>query len=185
MKSNLVLGACIALFCAIAVQPAYAQNDLKSQIAWAISAAPPSIATRAIVVTMSDDGKIKELRKGENGWTCIVHDPATPMGHPLCVDQNGLDWMAAAMSGHAPDPDKIGYSYMLRGGSTWSNTDAAATNLPPGQKDFIHIPPHIMIMNAKIANSSGFPSGETNPDTHRPFVMYGGTPYAIVMIPLK
>ncbi len=27
-------------------------------------------------------------------------------------------------------------------------------------------------MNAQIANASGFPSGETSPDTHKPFVIY-------------
>lgn len=185
MKSYLAAGICAALLCAIAAQATDAQGKPKSQIAWALSAAPPSIAAGAAVVTMSDTGQIQYLRKGRNGWTCIVHDPATPMGHPLCLDKNGLEWMATAMSGHAPDPDKTGYSYMLQGGSVWSATDVAATALPPGQKDFIRVPPHVMIMNAKIANSSGFPSGQTNPDTHKPFVMFGGTPYAIVIMPLK
>ena len=185
MKSCLAASICAALLCTIAAQATRAQAKRKSQIAWALSAAPPSIAAGAAVVTMSDDGKLQEVRKGRNGWTCIVHDPGTPMGHPLCLDKNGLEWMAATMSGHEPDPDKTGYSYMLKGGSTWSATDATAMKLPPGQKDFIRIPPHIMIMNARIANSSGFPSGQTYPDTHKPFVLYGGTPYAIVMIPLQ
>ena len=185
MKSYLAASICVVLLCVMAGQATEAQRERKSQIAWALSAAPPSIAAGAAVVTMSDNGQIKDLRKGGNGWTCIVHDPATPMGHPLCLDKTGLQWMATAMSGHTPDPDKTGYSYMLKGGSTWSATDVTATKLPPGQKDFIRIPPHVMIMNAKIANSSGFPSGQTNPDTHKPFVMYGGTPYAIVIMPLK
>ena len=81
------------------------------------------------------------------------------MGHLLCVDRNGLEWMESAMSGRPPDPNRTGYSYMLRGGTTWSATDTTAMALPPGQKDFIRIPLHGMIMNAKIANSSGFPSG--------------------------
>ncbi|MFI4889076.1 MAG: hypothetical protein ACHQIL_00940 [Steroidobacterales bacterium] len=175
----------VALLCAVAVQAADGTVDGKSEIAWALSAAPPSIAAGADVVTVTDDGKFKELRSGSNGWTCIVHDPGTPKGHPLCLDKNGLEWMATAMSEHAPDPDKTGYSYMLKGGTVWSNTDVTAMSLPAGQKDFIRIPPHVMIMNAKIANSSGFPSGQMYPDTHKPFVLFGGTPYAILIMPLK
>ncbi len=92
--------------------------------------------------------------------------------------------MKEAMSGRVPDPEKTGYSYMLQGGTSWSNVDVSATQLPPGEKEYITIPPHIMIMNAKIAEASGFPSGELHPDTSKPFIMYGGTPYAIVMIPI-
>lgn len=73
---------------------------------------------------------------------------------------------------------------MLQGGSSWSNVDVTAMQLPPGQKKYLTIPPHVMVMNAKIAQESGFPSGEVFPDTSKPFVMYGGTPYAIVIIPL-
>ena len=40
-----------------------------SQIAWTLSDAPRAVATGAAVITMSDDGKIEELQKGEIGWT--------------------------------------------------------------------------------------------------------------------
>jgi hypothetical protein len=92
--------------------------------------------------------------------------------------------MQAAMSGREPDVAKTGYAYMLKGGTSWSNTDVTAMKLAPGQQDFVHVPPHIMIMNAQIANSSGFPSGEANPNTHKPFVIYGGTPFAMLIIPV-
>jgi len=42
-----------------------------------------------------------------------------------------------------------------------------------------------MILNARLANSSGFPSGQANPDTSKPFVMFGGTPFALLIIPVK
>lgn len=126
---------------------------------------------------MSGDGQLKEQRKSTSAWTCLVHDPCTPSGHPLCLDRNGLDWMTAAMSGREPDPDRAGYSYMLQGGTAWSAADLMVTKLPPDQTDSIRVPTHIMILNARIASTSGFPSGETNPDTHKPF--------AILMIPVK
>ena len=156
-----------------------------SDIDWAVSAAPPAIGARATVAQMSDNGVLTVLRNGDNGWTCLLHDPGTPLGHPLCLDRIGLAWMQSAMSGREPDPDGIGYSYMLKGGTSWSATDMTATSLPKGESDYIRIPPHIMIMNARIAATSGFPSGEAHPDTHKPFVMYGGTPFAIVMIPIE
>lgn len=154
-------------------------------IARAVSAAPASIAAGAAVVQMDDQGKTTELRPGSNGWTCMPSDPGTPVGRPVCLDQNGLAWFRAAMSGHEPDPGKVGYSYMLQGGTIWSNTDPTATALPKGEKTYIAVPPHIMMLNARLAIESGFPSGQAHPDTTRPFVMYGGTPYAILIMPVR
>ncbi len=168
-----------------AAAQATGHRSTKSEIARALSAAPPQVAAGAAVISMDDNGKTTELRAGNNGWTCLPHDPGTPMGHPLCLDKNGLDWMVAAMTNRPPDADKVGYSYMLQGGTSWSNKDFSATKLDPGLKDFIRIPPHFMILNAKIADASGYPSGEMNPNTHKPWVMYGGTPYAVLMIPLQ
>lgn len=173
----------VALFGTALSAAAAEQND-KAQIDRALSAAPKSIANGAAVVEMDVHGNLKPLRSGSNGWTCIPKDPGTPLGHPLCVDKNGLAWMIDAMAGRVPAPDKTGYSYMLQGGTSWSNVDVSAMSLPAGQKQYITIPPHIMIMNAKIAQASGFPSGETYPDTNKPFVIYGGTPYAILIIPI-
>ncbi len=175
----------LAVLSVLPVAPAADKPGSKqAEIARALSAAPVAIRPGAAVISMDEKGHETQLRSGNNGWTCLPHDPATPLGHPVCVDQSGWAWFQAAMTGHEPDPDKVGYSYMLQGGSTWSNTDVTATKLPPGRKAFIRLPAHVMVMNAKIANSSGFPSGE-DPDTHKPFVMYGGTPFAILIIPLE
>jgi len=43
----------------------------------------------------------------------------------------------------------------------------------------------LMILGAKVADNSGFPSGQADPDTSRPFVTFGGTPFAILIVPLK
>jgi hypothetical protein len=185
MKIVRIVSAIVVLALASTAHASGAQPAGVSDIDWAVSAAPASIGAAATVVNMSDDGKVTELRRGTNGWTCVVHDPGTPSGHPLCVDQNGLEWMQAAMSGREPDAAKAGYSYMLKGGTAWSATDVTATKLPEGQKDVIRVPPHIMIMNARIADASGFPSAPSSADFHKPFVFYGGTPYAILIIPVE
>lgn len=161
----------------------------KSEISQALAAAPASIAAQASVVILKDQGRKEELRIGTNGWTCLARDVAAPddgiSHHPACFDKYGLEWIENYMAGREPNPDHAGYSYMLAGGSSWSNTDPKAAKLALGQKDYIRIPAHIMILNARIANSSGFPSGQTEPDTHKPFVMFGGTPFAILIIPVK
>jgi hypothetical protein len=61
-------------------------------------------------VDIADDGRMAEMRQGDNGWTCLPRDPGTPKPAPVCVDQNGLAWFQAAMSGRQPDPTKVGYS---------------------------------------------------------------------------
>ncbi len=155
------------------------------EIRRALSAAPSRIAAEATVVAMDSAGNMKELRHGTNGWTCLPRDLGTPQQQPLCLDKNGLAWYEAAMAGKAPDPSLVGYSYMLQGGSVWSNLDPAATRLAAGQKDFIHVPPHVMILNARAAETSGFPSGVAEPDPHKPFVMFGGTPFAVLIIPVQ
>jgi hypothetical protein len=165
-------------------------SNLKSEIARALSAAPTSVSAGATVDIADAKGHMTELRHGSNGWTCVIDDPAAVQHdpiqhHPACFDKHGLEWMEAFAAGGVPNSDRAGYAYMLEGGSSWSNTDPSATKLAPGQKDYIRIPAHIMILNAKVANSSGFPSGQANPDTRKPFVMFGGTAYAILIIPVN
>jgi hypothetical protein len=164
--------------------------NANSEVSRALSAGPPSVIAGAEIVSTDDHGHRKELRAGTNGWTCIVPDISGAHHdaiehHPACVDKFGLEWLDAYEAHRAPNPDHVGYSYMMQGGSAWSNNDPFASSVPPGQSDYVRLPPHIMILNAKIADSSGFPSGQANPDTHKPFVMFGGTPYALLIIPLS
>jgi hypothetical protein len=109
-----------------------ARNDLVER---AVSAAPPAIGVGAAVVDVHDDGKMVTLREGRDGWTCLPHDPGTPTRAPLCLDANGMLWLQAVMHGKAPDPDLVGYSYMLKGGSVRSATDPSAEKLPPGREE--------------------------------------------------
>jgi hypothetical protein len=170
--------------------PAMSQSDTtETEISQALSASPASIAAHASVIVFGDQGRRKELRAGTNGWTCVTRDLTLHEDgiahHPACFDKYGLEWIENYFAGREPDPDHVGYSYMLQGGSSWSNTDPKAAKLAAGQKDYIRMPPHIMILSAKVANASGFPSGQSDPDTHQPFVMYGGTSFAILIIPVN
>lgn len=146
-------------------------------VASALSAAPAAIAAHATVV----DGAGKVLRPGTNGWTCMPDMPQTPGNDPMCLDKGGLAWAQAWMGKKTPDPDVVGLSYMLQGGSDASNTDPFADK-PSGA--WVDTGPHIMILNARIAEASGYYKGPT-PDTKQPYVMFAGTPYAHLMVPVN
>ena len=162
----------------LAAVPAVAAHPTSTalMIASATSAAPASIGAKAAV--MAGDGKL--LRKGSNGWTCMPDNPATPGPDPMCFDKGGLHWAMAWMAHKLPTPSTIGFAYMLAGGVDASNTDPFATK--PAAK-WVRTGPHLMILNAAIAEGSPYPSREAKPDTSKPYVMFGGTPYAHIMMP--
>jgi hypothetical protein len=185
MKKSLVVGV---LCMATAYLASPAKGQTKIEIAQALTAAPPGVAASAAVARMDAHGGMTTLRAGTNGWTCIPPDDPAHVGNknfPVCFDKYGLEWIEDFFAGRQPDPQHVGYAYMLRGGWSWSNTDPSAKTLAPGQEDYIHIPPHIMVLGESVADGSGFPSGQTDPDTSKPFVMFGSTPFAILIIPVK
>lgn len=158
-----------------------AADAAKDPIADAQSAAPASIAHSAAVVVPQPDGSLKTLRQGSNGWTCIPDDPNTPADDPMCADTNGMKWAAAWMAHKPPPPNSVGLAYMLKGGSDPSNTDPFATK-PAAGADWVKTGPHLMVLGADSLNKLYQPS--PTPDTSKPYVMFGGTPYAHIMVPV-
>ncbi len=161
----------------LAAGPVSAAPATPALIANALGAAPAAVARGAAVMT--GDGKV--LRKGTNGWTCMPDDPRTPGQDPMCFDKAGLDWAMAWMGHKQPPAGKVGMAYMLKGGSDASNLDPYAKG-PSGR--WVTTGPHVMILSAEAARSSGYPGG-AHPDTSKPYVMFGGTPYAHIMLPTK
>jgi hypothetical protein len=166
--------------------PASAQHQMAGAkgdpIASAESAAPASISHSATVISIGADGKVTTLREGKNGWTCIPDAPETPGPDPMCMDANASKWGMAWM-GHKPPPEgAVGVMYMLEGGTDASNTDPYATK-PTASNNWIETGPHIMIVGSKEI-LAGYPSGP-KPDTSAPYVMWAGTPYAHLMVPVK
>lgn len=146
----------------------------------AMSAAPPAVAAHATIVRANPDGTMTTLRKGANGFTCMPDNPQTPGPDPMCMDANAMDW-AMAWMGHKPPPsERPGLMYMLEGGTDFSNTDPYATK-PDGA--WINTGPHVMVVGS-AALLNGYPSGP-RPDTKAPYVMWAGTPYAHLMVPVK
>jgi hypothetical protein len=158
---------------------AAASND---PVASAESAAPAALAHNASIVTVDAKGTMTTVRKGTNGWTCMPDAPDTPGPDPMCFDANAAKWVQA-WAGHKPPPDGTpGVMYMLEGGTDASNTDPYATK-PTASNDWIKTGPHLMIVGSKEV-LAGYPSG-AKPDTAAPYVMWAGTPYAHLMVPVK
>ena len=153
----------------------------KDPIASAESAAPASIAHDASVVTVDASGGLKELRKGTNGWTCMPDSPTTPGPDPMCMDANAMKWAAAWMGHKTPPANTVGVMYMLEGGTDASNTDPYA-KAPTATNNWVKTGPHVMIVGSNDI-LAGHPSGAT-PDTTVPYVMWPGTPYAHLMVPI-
>ncbi|HEY1606913.1 MAG TPA: hypothetical protein VGF77_15100 [Allosphingosinicella sp.] len=152
-------------------------------IANAAYAAPASIGRNATVVATDSAGRMRPLRSGTNGWTCMPDDPRTPADDPMCVDRNGMLWAEAWMAHKIPPADKPGLAYMLAGAADASNTDPYATK-PAEGASWVRTGPHIMVLDREAAAASGYPGGP-NPDTSRPYVMFAGTPYAHIMMPVR
>ncbi|HEX4738649.1 MAG TPA: hypothetical protein VH331_13915 [Allosphingosinicella sp.] len=152
-------------------------------IANAASAAPASIGHNATVIATDGAGRMRPLRRGTNGWTCMPDDPNTPANDPMCVDSNGMLWAQAWMGHKVPPADKPGLAYMLTGAADASNTDPYATK-PARGASWVRTGPHIMILDRNAAASSGYPGGPS-PDTSKPYVMFAGTPYAHIMMPVR
>lgn len=148
-----------------------------AKIASALSAAPSSVSKDATVMDMAT---MKVLRQGTNGWTCIPDGPS-PGLDPMCLDKNGMEWADAWMHRKDPPKDKMGFGYMLMGGSDASNTDPFATEPKSGAR-WVDTGPHIMVLNIGD-RFAGYPTTSTN--TKVPYVMYPNTPYAHLMIPVK
>ena len=151
--------------------------DDEALIANALSAAPPAVAKNATVMNWD----MVVVKKGTNNFTCIPNDPASPTDDPMCVDENGLEWVKAQMAKKPPPEGKIGFGYMLKGETAASNTDPFAA--PPADGKWSEAGPHVMIFNAK-AMMAGYPKPGNKPDATQPFVMWQDTPYEHLMIPV-
>ena len=156
-------------------------NDAE-MIASAMAAAPKAVAGGATIVAMSPDGTMRTLRQGNNGFTCMPDNPATPGPDAMCLDANAMEW-AHAWINHQTPPNKVGFMYMLAGGTDASNTDPYAKG-PEAGNHWIATGPHVMIVGPAVKDLPGYPKNP-DPDTSKPYVMWAGTPYEHLMIPVR
>jgi len=184
-KLFLIGVACLAssLAAQAADQPAMGMPSDAELIKSALSAGPPGVAKNATVVAMTADGKTRTLRKGSGDFTCMPDNPETPGPDPMCWDKNADGWLNAMVAHKTPPAGKLGFIYMLAGGTDASNTDPYATK-PTASNHWIKTGPHVMIVGADASFYDQYPK-KPDPDTSAPYVMYHGTPYQHLMAPVK
>ena len=142
-------------------------------IAYAESAGIPEIAAEATIL----DANGNVLREGTNEWTCM----AVPQA-PMCVDPQWMALVGALMSGNEEfEATQVGLAYMLRGDAGASNTDPFATE-PTQENEWVVTGPHLMLISPDPSTLAGIP---TEPSGGGPYVMWPGTPFAHVMIPVE
>ncbi len=180
---SLLLLVTVAAIAAGSKKPAMAKPTDAELIASAMKAAPASVGKGATVIAMNADGSMRTIRKGTNGFTCMPDNPATPGPDPMCMDANAMAWAEAWMSHKTPPAGKVGFMYMLAGGTDASNTDPYA-QAPTKTNHWIKTGPHVMVVGADQAFYDAYPKS-ADPDTSVPYVMWAGTPYQHLMAPVK
>lgn len=127
---------------------------------------------------MGADGQMKAIQVGTNGWTCMDLG-----GAPMCADEAGKEW-GKAWQTKGPPPQKLGFIYMLNGDNGHSNTDPYATKDTP-DNNWVKTGSHVMIVGAvAMSMMQGYPRN-AKPDPAKPYVMWLGTPYEYLMLPVK
>jgi hypothetical protein len=172
LASTSVLGA---VWAAYAQHAGMDDNELMSRLR---AAAPAHVLEHATVMNMGADGKMKVIQEGNNGWTCM-----DPGGAPMCADKGAMEW-AQAWQTKGPAPQKLGFIYMLAGDTGASNTDPYATKETP-ENNWVRTGSHVMIVGAEAKSMmQGYPR-DAKPDPTKPYVMWPGTPYEHLMLPVK
>ena len=169
---------------------------------WAYSTAAPSFLAEDCTV-IDGDGTV--LREGTNGWTAM---PGNPRGMsdpengwkdpheamPMVADAEGMKWAMAYMNGTKPELDHDGWMYMLHGDMGEDNSVGMRTSIDSKGKidiktkenaaegQWIVSGPHIMLMPKDPSTLEGLTSDF---NSGGPYVMFKGTGYDHVMVPLE
>jgi len=171
---ELVMAVILATLALPMVTFAAEATSKEGKIARAMEAAPDYISKNATIV--DSDGTL--LRQGTNGWTCM---PAMPGGaHPMCNDEVWSKMLKTFGSDNVYKPEKVGISYMLAGDDNVNNNDPFDTTPDPGEV-WIQEGPHLMILVPDNKALEGLPD---DPNFGGPYVMWKGTPYAHIMVPV-
>jgi len=204
----LVLAAQIAASAPAAaqsMQPAGTQlpplMDREKEIALALSACPPSVASKAAVYVLDTSGYVK-VRDSENGFTAIVQHSLPTSQEPQCIDAEGSRTLlprmlkAAELRAQGKSPEEIkrfvaeafakgvfrpparpGVDYML-----------STENLVPNPKGtVVPFPPHVMFYGPYLTNADLGLDGELGSDGNPvgpAFVAGEGSPHALIIVPV-
>jgi hypothetical protein len=151
----------------------------KDQTALALSAAPAHVAKEAGVMIYGADGKLTEVKKSDNGFTCVPTVMNLPEPDPMCMDGAAHQWLMDIMN-NAPKPSNTmpGIAYMARGGSHFEKDKKVVMQKEAGAR-VVKEPPHWMVMWPFESAMTKLP---TVPNPSGVYIMFEGSPYAHLMI---
>lgn len=155
----------------------YADEKTDMMIKDALSAAPTSLRDKATV--MDWDNNV--LQKGSSDFVCYPTPPQLKGTAPMCLDGPWQKWAGAWMNKQDLQITQVGVSYMLAGDEGASNIDPYAEG-ETADNQWVKEGPHIMVIVPDPAMLEGLP---TDPFNGGPYVMWKGTPYAHIMIPVN
>lgn len=174
LRSSLTLSVLAAMM-TVPAAPAAAQMTDAEIIRVATSAAPADISAAATIGHPAADGTMRVVRAGTNDWVCMAEPEV------MCLDKVWQAWANAWMSKRQPPlANVIGFAYMLQGDKGVSNIDPYATAETPDNA-WVVSPAHIMVLTPEARKLDALP---TDPFNGGPWVMWKGTPYAHIMVPM-
>jgi hypothetical protein len=174
-RSRLVLGL-VTLCATILVVPlSVSADDEADKVSDALSAGWPGMGANATVM----DWEGNMLKEGSNGYTCLPTPPMLSGTAPMCMDSEWMIWANAWQNKEDYAAKSLGISYMLSGDEGASNVDPYAEG-PTEDNEWIVEGPHLMI----VAPAEMLESFPTDPESGGPYVMWKGTPYAHLMVPI-
>ena len=174
-QSKLSLGSVVLVAAFLFASDTGSASVESDAIEDALSAAWPGMAENATVVDW--DGNV--LKEGSNGCTCMPSPPT--VGGPMCMESEWMNWAEAWQNKTDFTSEALGISYMLAGDGNGggSNIDPYAEG-PTDDNEWIVEGAHLMIL-APGDLLDAFP---TDPNNGGPYVMWKGTPYAHLMVPI-
>src|SRR5713226_6753103 len=169
--------------------------DRQKEIALALSACPPTVASKAAVYVLDKSGYVK-VRDSQNGFTAVVQHSLPTAQEPQCMDAEGTRthlprilkvaelraqgksaeeikrFVADAFAkGVFQPPSRAGVDYML-----------STENVVPDDNGVVGpFPPHVMFYAPYLTNADLGSDG--NPDGPA-FIASEGTPYALIIVPV-
>lgn len=170
--------------------------DRQKEIALALSACPPPVASKAAVYVLDKSGYVK-VRDSQNGFTAIVQHSLPTAQEPQCMDAEGTRSFLPRMlkvaelraQGKSPEeikrfvadalakgvfqpPTRPGIDYML-----------STENVVPDDKGIVApFPPHVMFYAPYLTNADLGSDGQAGGGPA--FVAGEGTPYALIIVPV-
>ena len=181
-RTLIVIG--LALLLVTAANQAVAQGkSTKQKIANAMTAAPSSVSKDATIMDWpaSEGAQMTTLRSGTNGWTCLPDVPMTKGNDPMCMDAEWMSFINAVMSKSTPNVPRAGISYMIAPGGAYTSNKVPFAPKATADNEWGFDPPHVMVLVTDKRGLEGLP---TTRQSGGPWVMWTGTQYAHIMVPV-